>query len=101
MQWWPTRSRWAVGGMVNFFDRLIASVPSSISTASPTDQDVDVGGAEAQPVVVSVCADTIDVVNMRGADRVTAARLPKYDGLDIFAPHQAVDAHTAANIAAR
>jgi hypothetical protein len=32
----------------------------------------------------------IDVINMRGADRVTAARLPKYDGLDIFAPHQAV-----------
>jgi hypothetical protein len=32
----------------------------------------------------------IDVVNMRGADRVTAARLPKYDGLDIFAPYQAV-----------
>jgi hypothetical protein len=32
----------------------------------------------------------VDVVNMRGADRVTAARLPKYDGLDIFAPHQAV-----------
>ena len=32
----------------------------------------------------------IDVINIRGADRVTAARLPKYDGLDIFAPHQAV-----------
>ena len=32
----------------------------------------------------------IDVTNMRGADRVTAARLPKYDGLDIFAPHQAI-----------
>jgi len=32
----------------------------------------------------------IDITNMRGADRVTAARLPKYDGLDIFAPHQAV-----------
>jgi hypothetical protein len=32
----------------------------------------------------------IDVINMRGADRVTAARLPKYNGLDIFAPHQAV-----------
>ena len=34
--------------------------------------------------------DYVDVVNMRGADRVTAARLPKYDGLDIFAPHQVV-----------
>ncbi len=32
----------------------------------------------------------VDVVNMRGADRVTAARLPKSDDLDIFAPHQAV-----------
>jgi hypothetical protein len=32
----------------------------------------------------------IDIINMRGADRVTAARLPRYDGLDIFAPHQAV-----------
>jgi hypothetical protein len=30
----------------------------------------------------------VDVVTMRGADRVTAARLP--NGLDIFAPHQAV-----------
>jgi hypothetical protein len=28
----------------------------------------------------------INVINIRGADRVTAARLPKYDGLDIFAP---------------
>ena len=32
----------------------------------------------------------VDVVNVRGADRVTAARLPKHDDLDIFAPHQAV-----------
>lgn len=33
----------------------------------------------------------VDVVNVRGADRVTTARLPKHDdGLDIFAPHQAV-----------
>lgn len=32
----------------------------------------------------------VDVVNMRGADRVTTARLPKHDGLDIFAPHEAV-----------
>lgn len=32
----------------------------------------------------------VDVVNMRGADRVTPARLPKSDGLDIFAPHQVV-----------
>jgi hypothetical protein len=30
----------------------------------------------------------VDVVTMRGADRVTAARLP--NGLDIFVPHQAV-----------
>jgi hypothetical protein len=32
----------------------------------------------------------VDVVTMRGANRVTAARLPTSDGLDIFAPHQAV-----------
>lgn len=32
----------------------------------------------------------VDVVTMRGADRVTAARLPKHDGLDIFAPSCAV-----------
>ncbi|MGH4012346.1 MAG: hypothetical protein ACRDSL_00080 [Pseudonocardiaceae bacterium] len=32
----------------------------------------------------------VDVVNVRGADRVTTARLPKHDDLDIFAPHQAV-----------
>lgn len=32
----------------------------------------------------------IDVINIRGADRVTAARLPTYDGLDIFAPCLAV-----------
>jgi hypothetical protein len=32
----------------------------------------------------------VDVVNMRGADRVTTARLPKSDGLDIFAPHEVV-----------
>lgn len=33
----------------------------------------------------------VDVVNMRGADRVTAARLPKSDDdLDIFTPHEAV-----------
>ncbi len=29
-------------------------------------------------------------MNVRGADRVTTARLPKHEGLDIFAPHQAV-----------
>lgn len=34
--------------------------------------------------------DYIDVINIRGADRVTAARLPKYVGLDIFAPSRAV-----------
>jgi hypothetical protein len=32
----------------------------------------------------------VDVVNMRGAGRVTAARLPKHDDLDIFAPHEVV-----------
>jgi len=32
----------------------------------------------------------IDVITIRGMDRVTAARLPKHDGLDIFAPAQAV-----------
>ena len=32
----------------------------------------------------------MDVINIRGSDRVTAARLPTYDGLDIFAPTQAV-----------
>ena len=35
---WPTRSRWALAGIVNFCERLTTSVPSSISTASPTDQ---------------------------------------------------------------
>jgi hypothetical protein len=32
----------------------------------------------------------LDVINIRCADRVTAARLPIYDGLDIFAPTRAV-----------
>lgn len=33
----------------------------------------------------------VDVVNVRGANRVTTARLPNHDGsLDIFAPHQVV-----------
>lgn len=32
----------------------------------------------------------MDVINIRGADRVTAARLPTYDGLDIFAPSRVV-----------
>lgn len=32
----------------------------------------------------------LDVINIRGKDRVTAARLPKCDGLDIFAPTRAV-----------
>lgn len=35
----------------------------------------------------------IDVINIRGADRVTAARLPTYNGLDIFAPSRAVWHH--------
>jgi hypothetical protein len=34
--------------------------------------------------------DYMDVINIRGGDRVTAARLPTYDGLNIFAPTQAV-----------
>jgi hypothetical protein len=32
----------------------------------------------------------IDVINVRSAEHVTAARLPTHDGLDIFAPDQAV-----------
>ncbi|MGH3889785.1 MAG: hypothetical protein ACRDSZ_25020 [Pseudonocardiaceae bacterium] len=32
----------------------------------------------------------IDVINIRGMHCVTAARLPRYDGLDIFAPSKAV-----------
>jgi hypothetical protein len=32
----------------------------------------------------------IDIINIRGADRVTAARLPKRDSVDIFAPSQVV-----------
>lgn len=32
----------------------------------------------------------MDMINIRGADRVTAARIPTYDGLDIFAPSRAV-----------
>lgn len=32
----------------------------------------------------------IDVINIRGIDRVTAARLPQYDSVDIFAPTRAV-----------
>jgi hypothetical protein len=34
--------------------------------------------------------DYIDVINIRGGDRVTAARLPKASDLDIFAPSRAV-----------
>lgn len=37
-RWWPSNSRCAVAGIVNFCECLTASVPSSISTASPTDQ---------------------------------------------------------------
>jgi len=32
----------------------------------------------------------IDVINIRSMDRVTAARLPQHEGLDIFAPTQVV-----------
>lgn len=28
----------------------------------------------------------IDIINIRGGDRVTAARLPQHEGLDVFAP---------------
>lgn len=34
--------------------------------------------------------DYMDVINIRGVDRVAAARLPIYDGLDVFAPSRAV-----------
>lgn len=41
--------------------------------------------------------DYIDVINIRGGDLVTAARLPKSDDLDIFAPSRAVW-HYAGNL---
>jgi hypothetical protein len=34
--------------------------------------------------------DYMDVINIRGVDRVAAARLPIYDGLDVFVPSRAV-----------
>lgn len=50
------------------------------------------GDRRAPHVLVSAYDwdDYIDVINIRGINRVTAARLPKYDGLDIFAPSRAV-----------
>ncbi len=50
------------------------------------------GDRRAPHVLVSTYdwGDYIDVINVRGADRVTSARLPKHDDLDIFAPTQAV-----------
>ena len=45
-------------GIVNFCERLTASVPSSISTASPTDQILTLVG-ETQPVVVPIRAETL------------------------------------------
>ncbi len=51
------------------------------------------GDRRAPHVLVSAYnwGDYIDVINVRGADRVTAARLPKSeDDLDIFAPSHAV-----------
>jgi hypothetical protein len=52
------------------------------------------GDRHAPHVLVSVYdwghCGYIDVINIRGVDRATAARLPKYDGMDIFAPTQAV-----------
>ena len=38
IQWWPTRSRGADRGSVNLSARVMASVPSDISTARPTNQ---------------------------------------------------------------
>lgn len=32
----------------------------------------------------------IDIINIRAIDQATAARIPKYDGLDIFAPSSVV-----------
>lgn len=32
----------------------------------------------------------VDVINIRGINHATAARIPQYDGLDIFAPSRAV-----------
>lgn len=50
------------------------------------------GDCRAPHVLVAAYdwGDYINVINVRGVDRVTAARLPKYDGLDIFAPSRAV-----------
>lgn len=51
------------------------------------------GNRHMPHVLVAVYAwgdSYVDVVNVRGADRVTAARLPNSDDdLDIFAPHEA------------
>ena len=41
-------------------------------------------------VAVYDWGEHVDIVNIRGMDRVAAARLPKYEDLDIFAPRQAV-----------
>ncbi len=51
------------------------------------------GNRHAPHVLVAVYSweeGYVDVVNIRGVDRVTTARLPAYDGLDIFAPTRAV-----------
>jgi len=50
------------------------------------------GHLHAPHVLVSAYEwdEHIDVINIRGINRVTAARLPKYDGLDIFAPSRTV-----------
>lgn len=50
------------------------------------------GNRRAPSVLISVhnWGGYLDVINIRGVDRVTAARLPRDDGLDIFAPTRAV-----------
>lgn len=50
------------------------------------------GDRRAPHVLVSAYdwGNYIDVINIRGMDRVTAARLLKHDGVDIFAPTHAV-----------
>lgn len=57
------------------------------------------GGRHAPHVLVAAydwAEGYTDVVNIRGADRVTAARLPPYEGVDIFVPSWAVWHHIGA-----
>lgn len=50
------------------------------------------GNRHAPHVLVAAYdwGDYTDVINIRSTDRVTAARLPTHEGLDIFAPHKTV-----------